>query len=166
MGGFLRKHSRLQLTNDKTLFDTLNSVRCDGNHVHTHLVGGAETEASGHYTTQMARLIHKGWKNSVETRAKDVAMPTVGIAAAARFPSSSPVPAMPCVVTAQQEHREKNIGMDTFFGALIAKSLTKKEMMANSDAYKALKDEAEKLSNPKRPVWLMDSVTERWKVKE
>ena len=38
--------------------------------------------------------------------------------------------------------------------------------MANNDAYKALKDEADKLSNPKRPVWLMDSVTERWKVKE
>ena len=102
-------------TNDKTLFDTLNSIRCDGNHVHTHLVGGAETEASGHYTTQMARLIHKGWKNSVETRAKNVATPAVGVAAATSFPASFPIPAIPCVVPTAQEHWEKNVSADVFY---------------------------------------------------
>ena len=47
-------------TNDQTLYDTLNSVRCDNSHKHEQLIGKAETEKSGHYTTAMARLIHKG----------------------------------------------------------------------------------------------------------
>ena len=39
-------------------------------------------------------------------------------------------------------------------------------MIANKDAYKALQDEAAKLANPQRPVWLMESVCEWVKVKE
>ena len=85
-GGIPRKRFTLA-TNDKTLFDTLNSVRCNDKHEHTPLVGGNETSQSGHYTPEMARLIHKAWRNSVETRA--LATPSVlpaGIVAATRDP--------------------------------------------------------------------------------
>ena len=95
----------------------------------------------------------------------NVAAPAIGVAAATSFPKSFPIPAMPCVACTAQEHRQKNVSADAFYGALIARSLSKKEMRANSDAYKALKDEADTFANPKRRVWLMDSVTERWQVK-
>ena len=116
-GGIHKKASTVA-TSDKTLFDTLHSVTCDGKHTHIHLIGGAETEASGHYSMQMAKLIHKGWKNNVEIRAKNVAMPAVGIAAAARFPSSYPIPTMPRVAPQEKEHPEKNIGADTMVHSL------------------------------------------------
>ena len=69
---------------------------------------------------------------------------------------------MPCLVQAPQPHRPKRSSPCNHYGALIAR----KEMLANSDAYQALKDEAKKLTNPRTPVWLVDNVC-YWKdVKE
>ena len=161
-GGIPRKRFTVA-TNDKTIFDTLNFVRCDESHEHTQLIGGAATAASGHYTVQMARLIHKAWRNSVQTRASKVSLPAVVASGAAA--TRLTVPAMPCVAKTN-DHRQKAVGNETFYGALVAKSFSRKEMIANKDAYKALQDEAIKLANPQRPVWVMESVCEWSKVKE
>ena len=88
----------------------------------------------------MARLIHKAWRNSVETRA-GFATPSVlpaGIVAATR----DPVPAMPCVANAPSEHRPKMTNPYNHYGAFIARTLSRKEMLDNKDAYQALQDEA------------------------
>ena len=63
--GWIALKSFTLVTNDQTLFDTLNSVRCDGKHEHTQLLGGANKAASGHDTRKMATLIHKARHNSV-----------------------------------------------------------------------------------------------------
>ena len=44
----------------------------------------------------------------------------------------------------------------SFYGALIAKTCIKKEIMANTKANQALRDKAKKLSSPVRPVWLVE----------
>ena len=131
-------------TNDEMLRQSLASQRCPGC-VHGS-TNGAETRGTGSYTTQMAKIIHKGWHRSVIQSTRKY-LPVMAA-------TPEQVPAMPRK-RLLAEHRDK-LKSSSGYSILVARAVSRAEVKTNAKAFQSIKDEESKLL--KRTAWDLKSV--------
>ena len=113
----------------------------------------------------MAKVIHRAWERSVALRRVGCS----GGHAAAAAPQSSGnytrgwchddgSPRMP-LVARKQPHRD-HISDQSHFNALVAQSLSRRDMKKSSEAKAAVNAEKDKLLNRHIPAWDVSSVEE------
>ena len=111
----------------------------------------------------MAKVVHRAWERSVALRR--VGCGSGGAAAAAPQSSGGYArglrhadgsPRMP-LVEGKQPHRD-HVSDQSVFNALVAQSLSRKDMKKSSDAKAAVTAEKDKLLNRAVPAWDVSSV--------